>query len=75
MSFAGGMQSREKRPNSASNIPIWCLDPMQIFKEKPGKNSSRTPEIKSNVKFYGVDPTGALDQTGTVFENYPKCRI
>ena len=62
MSFAGGMQSREKRPNSASNIPIWCLDPMQIFKKKPKKNSS-TWEIKSNVKFYGVDPTGASDQT------------
>ena len=63
MSFAGGMQSREKRPNSASNIPIWCLDPMQIFKKKAQKNSSRIPvEIKSNVKFYGVDPTGVSDQ-------------
>ena len=65
MSFAGGMQSREKRPNSASNIPIWCLDPMQIFKKKAQKNSSKTStEIKSNVKFYGVDPTGVSDQIG-----------
>ena len=38
---------------------------MQIFKKKAQKNSSRIPvEIKSNVKFYGVDPTGVSDQIG-----------
>ena len=38
---------------------------MQIFKKKAQKNSSKTrAELKSNVKFYGVDPTGVSDQIG-----------